>query len=246
MRWFAILPTILFAVSPALSIPLSEPPLHLLGKRDAVCGVDFRSLVNSKSCLPKQVAFTSTPPAVTKVTLPNASAASVPKDSQCDHTVELQVLDFVAKQAKLCEVLTAMANVGQKKDSLLGPASTTISGIQNLNFLDKVVNNNKRSVVQKALNGKPQGSQAKDAAVGNYLALVKGDSVQIASTLDANIATIITTAQTVLQKLPPGTTKRGDKDRINKEALTTALANYDKTKTVTAAWNNVLAVAPHS
>ncbi len=59
-----------------------------------------------------------------------------------DHTVELQVLDFVAKQAKLCEVLTAMANAGQKKDSLLAPASETISGIQNLNFLNKVVNNN--------------------------------------------------------------------------------------------------------
>ncbi|PSR76741.1 hypothetical protein PHLCEN_2v8226 [Hermanssonia centrifuga] len=116
-----------------------------------------------------------------------------------------------------------MANAGQKKDSLLAPASETISGIQNLNFLNKVVNNNKRLVVQRALNGKTQGSQDKDTAVGNYLALVKGDSVQIASALDANIATIITTAQTVLQGLPDGTPKRGDKDRAKKEALTTAL-----------------------
>ncbi|PSR76743.1 hypothetical protein PHLCEN_2v8228 [Hermanssonia centrifuga] len=245
MRWFATVQTALLIAAPALAAPL-DSELHFLGKRDAVCSVDFRRLVDFDSCLPKKVAFTSVPPAVTKVTLPDALSKSVPADSQCDHAVELQVLDFVAKQAKLCEVLTAMANAGQTKDSLLGPASQTISALPNLNFLNKVVNNNKRVVVQRGLNGKAQGKEPADLAVGNYLALVKTDTVHTAAALDADIAKIITTAEGVLAKLPDGTSKRGDKDRIKKDALKTALANYDKTKTVTAAWNNVLTKAPHS
>ncbi|PSS30959.1 hypothetical protein PHLCEN_2v2484 [Hermanssonia centrifuga] len=250
MRWFAILQFIFIAASPVVSVPSSyDTSLHFLDKRDAVCGSDFRSLVDFSSCLPNQVAFTSTPPAVTKEVLPDTESSSVPPDSQCDHTVELQVLDFVAKAAKLCDVLTAMANVGHSKQTLLQPASETISGLQNLNFLDKTVNNNKRVVVQRALKGNKQTSQPKDLAVGNYLALVKADSQKVASSLDANIATIITTAQTVLKGLPDGTTSktgRKDKAAANKAALSSALEEYDKTKTVTAAWNNILAEAPHS
>ncbi len=81
-------------------------------------------------------------------------------------------------------------------------------------------------MVQRALKGNNQTSQPKDLAVGNFLALVKADSQKVASNLDANIATIITTAQTVLKGLPNGTTSktgRKDKAAANKAALSSAL-----------------------
>lgn len=76
MRWFVTVQTALLIAAPALAAPL-DSELHFLGKRDAVCSVDFRRLVDFDSCLPKKVAFTSVPPAVTKVALPVCSMSCI-------------------------------------------------------------------------------------------------------------------------------------------------------------------------
>lgn len=60
-----------------------------------------------------------------------------------DHTIELQLLDRMAQQSGLCNVLTALvaADPSSKKATLLGPAAEHISSLDNLNFLDASVNN---------------------------------------------------------------------------------------------------------
>jgi hypothetical protein len=61
--------TVLFAVTSSLAAPL-DSTLHAFGKRDAVCGLDFRALVSKSDCLPTGQQFTLTPPStITKVAL---------------------------------------------------------------------------------------------------------------------------------------------------------------------------------
>lgn len=60
-----------------------------------------------------------------------------------DHAVELQLLDWVAQESGLCDVLVALvvADPTLKKATLLNSAAQHISGLTNLNFLDASVNN---------------------------------------------------------------------------------------------------------
>ncbi|KAI0338981.1 hypothetical protein BDW22DRAFT_1348121 [Trametopsis cervina] len=227
MLSFTVVLTALLAATSSFAAPLNST-LHSYGKRDAVCGSDFRSLVDSSSCLPNHSAFTLTPPStITKVAV---TGTQVPADAQCDHTVEIQLLDTVAKKSGLCALITALtaADPKSKKADLLAPASVTISALANLNFLDKTVNNKKKSVVQKSLSGSAQKQTDVDKAVGNYLALVATASRGVATQLDANIATIKARAASVLATLPDGKTSR-DKATVVKRDLKEALADFKAT-----------------
>lgn len=63
MYAFAVLTNLLLLASCALAAPASQNvTTHTFEKRDAVCGADFRTLVNFNDCLPKKVAYTLTPP----------------------------------------------------------------------------------------------------------------------------------------------------------------------------------------
>lgn len=69
MRSFTATFTVFLAVTSALAAPLNST-LHFFGKRDAVCGLDFRALVNKGDCIPTGVKFALTPPStIAKVTL---------------------------------------------------------------------------------------------------------------------------------------------------------------------------------
>lgn len=85
MRFF--IPTILLFVSSGLALPypmlnqhaLRSVPKRSLEKRDAVCGADFRSLVNSDSCAGKSPAFVlATPNAVVVTAQAQPPVSSLP------------------------------------------------------------------------------------------------------------------------------------------------------------------------
>lgn len=50
MHHLSVFLALIFATTPSLAAP--TPETHFLVKRDAVCGLDFRSLVDHDSCLP--------------------------------------------------------------------------------------------------------------------------------------------------------------------------------------------------
>lgn len=248
MQFSAVFVTLVLAATSTFAAP--TPETHFLNKRDAVCGQDFRSLVNNDSCLPNSKVFVLGPtgaPAVVQLTHP-----PLPAGSQCDHTVELQLLDKVAKQSGLCDVLTTLqtADPTKTKATMLRHAADHISAIANLNFLDSKINNQKKTVVQRALTGAKQGATDIDKAVGNYLRLVSGSAAGVASQIDADIAAIIAAADAVSATMPkqdPKARPSRDPKIAQGEALAKALANYKAHKTTVAAtFANVLAVAPHS
>ncbi|KAI0338984.1 hypothetical protein BDW22DRAFT_1432186 [Trametopsis cervina] len=241
MLSFTIVLTALLAATFSFAAPL-DPMLHSYEKRDAVCGANFRSLVNNDSCLPNKAAFTLTPPStVTKVTF---EGNDVPPKVQCDHTVEIQLLDRVASKSGLCELIAALtaADPKLKKADLLASASDNISKIANLNFLDGSVNNRKKTVIQRSLGSPSQQRTDLDKAVASYLDQVKDASRGVASTLDKDIADIKAKAVSVLAKLPDG---KGGRDKVTatKNKLKTALADFKSANTVLAAWNKVLSDA---
>ena len=187
MRSFTIATTVILAATSTFAAPLNST-LHFFGKRDAVCGLDFRALVNKGDCIPTGVKFTLTPPStINKVTLtvrtfPFCIAWSSPnllhvvramnsrpvllRDSVVsfslriavshmmlitvsireDHLVELQLLDSVAQRSGICAIMTALvaADATQSKAKLLAKASTDISALKNLNFLEATANNRVR------------------------------------------------------------------------------------------------------
>ncbi|KAI0802075.1 hypothetical protein BC629DRAFT_1591713 [Irpex lacteus] len=204
MRSFTITTSIVFlAVTSTFAAPLNST-LHFFDKRDSVCGTDFRALVDKASCIPTGVQFALTPPsAVNEVKLTGDELTKGPKDAQCDHLVELQLLDFVAKQSGLCDIIAALtkADPTQKKADLLAKASKDISALKNLNFLNQDVNNRKKTVIQRSLKGSKQGDADLDKAVGNFLKLVGSDGTAVAQTLDADLLAIKTTAEASLAKL---------------------------------------------
>ena len=141
-----------------------------------------------------------------------------------DHLVELQLLDSVAQRSGICGIMTALvaADSTQSKVKLLAKASTDISALKNLNFLEATVNNRvrwtsyclflrfpltllqKKVVVQRAIKGAAQETTDLDKAVGNFLQLVKADGSGVAGLLDTDLAAIKSTAVAVLAKLPDG------------------------------------------
>ncbi|KAI0087812.1 hypothetical protein BDY19DRAFT_953337 [Irpex rosettiformis] len=247
MRSFTIASTILLAATSALAAPLNST-LHFYGKRDAVCGLDFRALVNKAACIPTGVQFSLTPPStINKVKLTAEELKTGPANAQCDHLVELQLLDSVAQRSGICNIMVALvaADPKQSKVALLAKASTDISALQNLNFLEATVNNRKKTVIQRSLKSAAQESTPLDKAVGNFLRLVQADGTAVARTLDAELSHIKATAAAVLKTLPDGKSTR-DKATVVKKNLDTALKNFNGAITVTGEWNKVVAAAPHS
>lgn len=160
MQFSAVFVAFVLAATSSFAAPTSET--HFLNKRDAVCGQDFRALVTNDSCLPNSKVYILGPkgaPTVVESTHPPVRTIlcvlssdrltrflQVPANAQCDHTVELQLLDKVAKTSGLCEVLTALAAAvpAKTKAVMLDKAATDVSAISNLNFLDSKINNQVR------------------------------------------------------------------------------------------------------
>ena len=65
---------------------------------------------------------------------------------RAEHLVEIQLLDSVAQRSGICAIMTALvaADATQSKAKLLAKASTDISALKNLNFLEATVNNRVR------------------------------------------------------------------------------------------------------
>ncbi|KAI0802042.1 hypothetical protein BC629DRAFT_1438590 [Irpex lacteus] len=233
MRSFTATFTVFLAVTSALAAPLNST-LHFFGKRDAVCGLDFRALVNKGDCIPTGVKFALTPPStIAKVTLTGDELKTGPATGQCDHLVELQLLDSVAQRSGICNIMVALvaADSAQSKAKLLDKASADISAVKNLNFLEATVNNRKKTVIQRSLKGTNQESTDLDKAVGNFFQLVGADGTSVAGTLDADLAAIKSTAAAVLAKLPDGKSSR-DKATVVKKNLDTAIKAFDSSITV--------------
>ncbi|KAI0091056.1 hypothetical protein BDY19DRAFT_679542 [Irpex rosettiformis] len=262
MRSFTIATTILLAATSTLAAPVNST-LHFYGKRDAVCAANFRSLVDKAECLPTKEQFTLTPPStINRVALAANELTSGPADAQCDHLVEIQLLDRVAKASGLCEMITQMIKAdpdNQKKADILNKASQDISALGNLNFLASTVNNRKKTVVDRSLKGKAQQNGDLDKAVGNFLRLVQANGASVAKQLDADLSAIKTKAEAVLAALPPagpadpdsGTRKSSrlteDPNAKRRKPLEDAIAAFSKsTITVTSEWNKLIANAPHT
>ncbi|KAI0341934.1 hypothetical protein BDW22DRAFT_1429451 [Trametopsis cervina] len=247
MHSFTFALTALLAATGSFAAPVNST-FHILSKRDAVCGSDFRALVSKESCLPHGAAFQLTPPStIARNTLTATTVAAVPANLQCDHTLELQLLNSVFIQSGVCRILTAMtaADSGQSKATLLGPAATHISALANLNFLDSTVNNKKKSVVQKSISSSAQATTDLDKAVGNYLALVNTATRAVAQTLDQDVTTIRNEATALHASLPDDPARRS-KAAAAKAELAAAIAAFDATRSVVAAWDKLIVDAPHS
>lgn len=84
----------------------------------------------------------------------------------------------------------------------------------------------KKTVVQRSLKQTAQQNTGLDVAVGNYLTLVGPGVLPIAADLDADIAAIITQANTVNTALRPVSTARGDPVNKLKVPLVAALVSH--------------------
>ncbi|ETW75113.1 hypothetical protein HETIRDRAFT_157644 [Heterobasidion irregulare TC 32-1] len=119
------------------------PELHELGRRDNVCALDLRG-ATAKDCLVdnKGIFFTLTPPS----TITTTTVSTLPANSQCDHIVELRLLDGALQKSGVCEMITKTikAKSSVSKAILLQPLSDVINGHDNLNFLASAVNNRVR------------------------------------------------------------------------------------------------------
>jgi len=235
---------VLLSALPAFAIPTNST-LHFLSKRDNVCSLDFRNLVDTSSCTAKGISFTQNGATVTRATGATATA-----DLQCDHVIELQFLNKNLNDRGICTAISKLGSVVTTPSAatLLNPVANIISGQTNLNFLTSAVNNKKKNFV---LGSGVTGTDDVTKAVKSYLTQTTTESKGVATSLDTAINAMVAAiraASNANLPAPPAKSSSGRPQRQSaqdaaKAALQAAAGKMAGTPSVVTSWNAVLANA---
>jgi hypothetical protein len=231
------------------------------GTGTAVCGIQFRLGTLPTKCQSNAVSF-STP--LTPLTKNSNTAGTLAADTQCDHALELQALQFAMDQSGACTVIDTIINAGgvtdpsaaTQKQTLLSDMFDQINGQGNAFSLDNSVNNAKSKVVQAGLSQGATCTASPPAellqAVNAYFtdSSINGPTKALASTLDGLANTAVDTAATnalikISNCMPEGSARQRRAKASATAAVTKARDSYTSRTAMETAWNNVLGCAAH-
>ncbi|KAF8590928.1 hypothetical protein K439DRAFT_1611582 [Ramaria rubella] len=215
-----------------------------------VCGIDSRQQrVATAGCVANDKSFVLQGDILTEVT-------GQATGTECDHTLELQVLASTLNNNGVCVALAGMLSVSDptsatsKKATLLQPIFAKINAQSNALFLDSGVNAKKKVLIQHGLGDKiavpNTNSDATIAGVKKLLQDTQVTTKALATDLDTAITDMLNTAQTqalasIKQCAPANPTGR-QQSAINTKnnAVNDAKAKADATQTISSAWAGVL------
>lgn len=219
----------LLAASSILAAPVAENVLEARKSKTRVCGVEFREHNIQDKCPLDSVFTLKDKSTINKET---KTKEQVHKGFDVDHVVEIQMLQKVADDSKLCDILNELHHVDKHKsaETLLKAAKGTFNGSPNLFLVDKKVHSRKETVTERVLKSKKQQSKDIDHAVKNYLQQVNDSGTKVASSLDTNFSDIINTAKDAVKSA-----QKGKADKLQK-----ALDAYKSSTTVSDLWSKEL------
>ncbi|KZT39432.1 hypothetical protein SISSUDRAFT_1118967 [Sistotremastrum suecicum HHB10207 ss-3] len=242
--------------------------IHLHNKRDTlICGFAAR-LVDNKSCLPAGINFVlnAAQTAVTEESLTTNAAGQfeIPanKASQCDHIIELALLNSMFNKNGFCAVANVLGSsfsAGQKVDFLNTPINLVNAAAANANsiaqgtpvnlvFLDTKLNIPKKNFVTSALNNPgvaPTNAGNLNTAIKSYLTQTRTQSLRVAQAIDAACLQSInalkaSTLSGVVAPAPNVRAKTATERLAQAVAAHDALVGANPALTITAQWTEVL------
>lgn len=216
-----------------------------------ICELPARGDVQA-GCLANPVRFT-----LTKNALTAAPAGAQPANTECDHSLELQVLKQALNGNGACTALNKILDAGgiktsANKEALLKPLFDAVNAQRNVVFLDKAVNAEKRLVVQHALgDGVKRPASTALTAVKAYLAnaSIKPATTALATSLDGLATTMINNAVTQAnaaldaKAAKAATARQKAAIATGKADVTAGKALFKPATGVSTAWTKVLTYA---
>ncbi|KZS86979.1 hypothetical protein SISNIDRAFT_471316 [Sistotremastrum niveocremeum HHB9708] len=234
---FVFVPLALSLSQVTTAAPLAgNETLSILSKRDTqICGFSGR-LVDFNSCLPAGINFklNADSKGVTKVALTknaqNEFEVPAPaKSSECDHIIELALLNTMFVKNGFCAIATALTSSAgdasaQAEQKATRDANSIAAGqTVNLVFVTTSVNQQKKNFVTGALAGSaPQN--ALNEAIVDYLTKTKTQSQRVAAAIDAACAASITRLKNGILR---GVTAPAGRARTADERIAQAVATHE-------------------